>query len=199
MPCISRPDRRLTARLLLLATVLFLTWAGTAAAAALDSSKNSKAAATLKPAAQEQGLTEGPRKLPGSESGIGRLIPDLEVQPFDRSGKAFHLSDPKKPKSAIVIAFTSTSCPVANRYASTLAALEKQYGGVRFIFVNPIASDSEGDIKKAIRTHGFRGSYVHDTKGQLAAALGARATTEVFVLDAARTLIYRGAIDDQYA
>ncbi len=33
----------------------------------------------------------------------------------------------------------------------------------------------------------------------MARALGPRATAEVFVLDAARTLVYRGAIDDQYA
>ena len=44
----------------------------------------------------------------------------------------------------------------------------------------------------------FAGRYVHDTDGKLTAALGATATTEVFVLDAARTVLYRGAIDDQY-
>jgi peroxiredoxin len=142
-------------------------------------------------------LAEGPRTAAPAELGIGRLVPDLEFRPIN--GKAFHLSQPR-PKSALVIAFTSTSCPVANRYAPTLAALEKEYAarGTKFIFINPVATDSESDIKKAIRTHGFRGPYVHDTRGGISGALGARSTTEVFVLDAARTLVYRGAIDDQY-
>jgi peroxiredoxin len=148
-------------------------------------------------AAAESSLAEGPSALAPHELGIGRLVPDLEMRPVNR--KAFRLSE-LKPKSAIVIAFTSTTCPVANRYAPTLAALEKQYGpdGTKFIFVDPLSSDADADIKKAARTHGFRGAYVHDSQGRIAAALGARSTTEVFVLDAARTLVYRGAIDDQY-
>src|SRR4030095_12985659 len=66
------------------------------------------------------------------------------------------------------------------------------------VFVNPIASDSEADAAAAIRTHGFASPYVRDTENRISAALGARSTAEVFVLDGARTLVYRGAIDDQY-
>lgn len=143
-------------------------------------------------------LAEGPRSVPGREVGIGHLIPDLEIRPL--TGRPFHLSQ-LKPKSPVVIAFTSTSCPVANRYAPTLAALEKRFStgdGAKFIFVDPIATDPESDMKKAIRSQGFRGAYVHDADNKIATALGARSTTEVFVLDAARTLVYRGAVDDQY-
>src|SRR5690348_3830341 len=99
-------------------------------------------------AAAEPRLAEGPMAVASHELGIGRLIPDLERRPV--SGKALRLSQ-LKPKSPIVIAFTSTSCPVANRYAPTLAALEKQWGsnGTTFIFVDPLSSDSEADIKQA--------------------------------------------------
>jgi peroxiredoxin len=142
-------------------------------------------------------LAEGPREASASELGVGRLVADFTIKPV--VGKSFPLSQ-AKPKGALVIAFTSTSCPVANRYAPTLAAIEKQVEsqGVKFIFVDPVETDSTADAKQAIQTHGFRGPYVRDASGQVAKALGARTTTEVFVLDAARTLVYRGAVDDQY-
>src|SRR5688572_27541636 len=142
-------------------------------------------------------LLEGPRVLAANELGVGRLGADLEFAPV--SGKKFRLSQ-LKSAPATVIAFTSTSCPVTKRYAPTLAALEKEFAarGVKFLFVNPIASDSERDANAAVRTHGFVSPYVRDGNNRISAALGARSTAEVFVLDGARTLVYRGAIDDQY-
>ena len=106
-------------------------------------------------------LAEGPRDAPASELGVGRLVPDVTIKPV--AGKSFRLSQ-VKPKGALVIAFTSTSCPVANRYASTLAAIEKQIEpqGVGFIFVDPVEADTAADAKQAIRTHGFRGPFVRD-------------------------------------
>jgi mono/diheme cytochrome c family protein len=139
-------------------------------------------------------LQEALRILPANEAGIGRLIPDLRLAPS--RGKKQKLSDLTKSSKATIIAITSTTCPVAKRYTPTLAALEKEFSSrnVRFIFINPIESDSAADIRALSLT----GPYIHDTKHQLIAALGARSTAEVFVLDSARTLIYRGAIDDQY-
>ena len=140
-------------------------------------------------------LIEGPRVVSANELGVGRLVGDLEFAPV--SGKKFRLG---KSAPATVVAFTSTSCPVTKRYAPTLATLEKEFTarGVKFVFVNPIASDSGRDASAAIRTHGFGGPYVRDGNNRISAALGARSTAEVFVLDGARTLVYRGAIDDQY-
>ena len=69
-------------------------------------------------------LAEGPRDASASELGVGRLVPDVTIKPI--AGKSFRLSQ-AKPKGALVLAFTSTSCPVANRYAPALAAIEKQF------------------------------------------------------------------------
>jgi len=158
---------------------------------------------SIRLAVAEGGITtkfdvrEGPQPIATSDSNVGRLIPDLEFTPV--SGKKFRLST-YNAAPAVVIAFTSTSCAVTKRYAPTLATIEKQYSarGVKFIFVNPIAADASTDITAAIRTHGFTGPYVRDTRGEIAASLDAHSTAEVFVLDAARTLVYRGAVDDQY-
>lgn len=143
------------------------------------------------------GVREGPRVLSPASARVGRLIPDLEFAPVE--GSRFRLAE-RQPKLATVIAFTSTSCPITKRYAPSLAALEKEMAarGVQFIYVNPIETDPDADIAEARRTHGFKAPYARDPGGRIQVALGARSTAEVFVLDAARTLVYRGAIDDQY-
>lgn len=142
-------------------------------------------------------LRQGPKVLRASDRGVGRLIPDARFK--DLKGRSGKLSD-FKSAPALVIAFTTTSCPLTKKYAPTLARLEKEFGarGVKFLFVNPTASDSRVSINAVINDNGFAGRYVHDRDGKLTAALGAQTTTEVFVLDAARTLVFRGAVDDQY-
>ncbi len=142
-------------------------------------------------------VKNGPKALKPAEAGVGRLVPDVAFA--DIAGKSGKLSDFRTSKALVVI-FTDTGCPLCKKYAPTLARLEKELGpkGVAFLFVNPTASETADDIRKAIADHGLQGPYVHDRDGKLTAALGAKSTTEAFVLDAARTVVYRGAVDDQY-
>ncbi|HEV3384409.1 MAG TPA: redoxin family protein, partial [Gemmata sp.] len=135
-------------------------------------------------------VKQAPRVLKPAEAGVGRLIPDVVFS--DLSGKVGKLSDFRTAKLTVV-AFTSTSCPISKKYTPSLARLEKDYTakGVAFLFINPIATDTP-DAKA------FAGRNVHDTDGKLTAAFSATATTEVFVLDSTRTVVYCGAVDDQY-
>jgi len=102
---------------------------------------------------------------------------------------------------ATVIAFSSVTCPLCQKLEPTLAALEDAYSkrGVKFIFVNPASTESAGEMKQLVRRLQLDGPYIHDPKGLWTKALGAKSTTESFVLDNAGRLVYRGAIDDQYA
>jgi thiol-disulfide isomerase/thioredoxin len=149
------------------------------------------------PAAAKESVREGPRVLAPAAAGVGRLVPDAGFTDLD--GREIRL---KKlvGKKGLVVAFTSTSCPLCKKYLPTLTRLEKEYSarGIAFLFVNPTATDPAEDIRKAIGTHALQGPYVHDGDGAVAALLGARCTTEVFVLDSTRTVVYRGAVDDQY-
>ncbi len=132
---------------------------------------------------------QAPRPLPKAEGNVGRFVPDLAFT--DLTGKPGKLSDFAKQKF-LVVAVTSTSCPLSKKFAPTLAQLESEYAtkGVAILFVNPTKSDKPASA--------FAGRYVHDTDGQLAAGLGFTSTTEVIVLDPTRTVVYRGAVDDQY-
>lgn len=99
-----------------------------------------------------------------------------------------------------VIALTGTTCPVAKRYGPTLASLEKTYAakGVQFVYVNPAESETAAEMRSAKTRLGLTGAYVHDKTKEIAKTLEATTTTEVFLLNAQRQVIYRGAVDDQY-
>lgn len=133
---------------------------------------------------------EAPKLRLPAEAGVGRFVPDITFT--DLAGKSGKLSDFKSSKLTVVV-FTNTTCPVCKKFAPALRRLETELAdkGVRFLFVNPTKTDKPAD-------HGFAGRYVHDTDGVLTAAFGATSTAEVFVLDSARTVQYRGAISDQY-
>ena len=142
-------------------------------------------------------VRRGPQLIKPGEYAIGKQIPQLSFT--DITGRTHLLSD-FVDKTAIVFAMTETGCPLCLKYAPTLANIERQYRdrGIGFIFVNPNQSEQLPALNNAVQTHGFQGPYVQDGKRELPKALQANTTTEVFVLDRARTLVYQGAVDDQY-
>jgi mono/diheme cytochrome c family protein len=130
--------------------------------------------------------------------GVGRLIPDLALAPL--KGDATTLTKVLEGKNGVVIAMTSVSCPAAMKYIPRLASIEDEYAakGVPFIFVNTVDEETEPDMRRVITDQRLEGLYLADRDAAVAKSLGARSTTEVFVIDPSRTLIYRGAIDDQF-
>ena len=113
---------------------------------------------------------------------------------------AFSASELAKSHRAIVFAMTSTTCPLSNMYGPRLASLEIEYASKRvaFVHVNVVDAESREEMRQFIREYRLRGAYLPDKDHVIAATLSPRTTTEVFVFDPTFTLIYRGAIDDQY-
>jgi mono/diheme cytochrome c family protein/peroxiredoxin len=132
-----------------------------------------------------------------AELGVGRQVPDVTFR--DLEGRAHRLSD-WRGQAGLVIAVTSATCPLSKRYLPSLAALEPELRaqGIGLVLVNPFASEDPATIRAQRAGHAFTAPYVHEADRALTGALGARSTTEVFLLDATRTLVYRGALDDQY-
>jgi mono/diheme cytochrome c family protein len=140
-------------------------------------------------------LEEAALELDPRTTNVGRLVPDLPFRTLD--GSDGRLADfAGKP---LVIAVRDVGCPVSQRTAPILARLEDAFRprGVAFLFLNLSPHNTPEEIRADVATHGFDGPTVHDPEQLLGAALGALTTTEVFVLDGTRTLVYRGAIDDQ--
>ncbi|MDB6173665.1 MAG: Redoxin domain protein [Chthoniobacteraceae bacterium] len=138
-----------------------------------------------------------PKQLKAGEHGIGAMLPDVSFT--DLEGKKWQLSEFQAGKP-LAIALISSSCPVSKRYVPTLARLEKEYRakGVLFLLVAPAATDTPAELQAILKEHAFSAPCALDPTGALASTLGALSSTDTFVVDAARTLIYRGAIDDQY-
>src|SRR5262249_10980562 len=108
--------------------------------------------------------------------------------------------DDFKDKKAFVLAFTTTKCPLVQRYLPVLKALEKEYRDqdVQFLAVNVGPEDSIVEMAAQAVKHGVEFPFVKDFDHDCVQALGVQRTPEVVVLDAKRVLRYRGRIDDQY-
>lgn len=155
--------------------------------------KNRGSAELPQTAAPVEPVAPGPKILKGGDLGVGRQVPDIQVT--DLAGTKHRLSELVR-KNGLVIACTSATCPVSKRYVPALQRLEKELAAkeLGMLVVNPFASESLDEMK----AQGFASVYIHDRDKELIATLDARSTTEVFLLDASRTLLYRGAVDDQY-
>ncbi|MEZ6125785.1 MAG: redoxin family protein [Planctomycetaceae bacterium] len=135
--------------------------------------------------------------LPGDHR-IGHFVPDACIR-HRRTLRARHKLGELAKASTIVFAMTSTSCPLSKKYLPTLVDLvESSETGVTWVLVNPMSTDKLAEMQTAASQFNGKAIYVHDKDGQLAATLGALTTTDVIVLDASRTVVYHGAIDDQY-
>ena len=130
--------------------------------------------------------------------GVGRIVPDLTFTPL--RGEPVSISALLKDRKALVLAVTGATCPVAMKYTARLASLEAELAlrGVTFAFINGVDAELDADMARQVQQYRLKGPYIPDRDRALCKALGVRTTTEVFVLDASRTLVYRGAIDDQF-
>ncbi len=151
----------------------------------------------LPAAAATRPLDQGPQVRPASEAGIGRLISLAGAR--DLRGKAAPRAALRGPQG-LVVALLSSSCPVSKRLAPALGRQEAAYSrrGVSFVYVAPIAADTGDSLRDLARTAGLRGPILRDETHRLCADLGVTSTTEVLLADGARTLVYRGAVSDQY-
>jgi len=142
-------------------------------------------------------VRQAPRLVDPRAHNIGRLIPDLEFT--DTEGKAGKLSD-YRDKQALVIMVTNKGCPICKKYAPVINEIVEAYRGknVAYLLLNPMENESVNECKDAIERYGFTARYVPDPKGVIAKALKVNSTGDCFVLDAARTLRYRGAVSDQF-
>lgn len=130
--------------------------------------------------------------------GVGRMLPDLVLTSLD--GSEISLAALARTKKAVVLCATSSTCPLSIRYGPKLVAIAQEYANrdVEFVFVNVSNTDANTDMREQANQLGWKGRYLPDAGRIIRASLGIRTTTEVFVVDSNRTMLYRGAVDDQY-
>ena len=129
-------------------------------------------------------------------------IPLLAVLVQTLSGAPVDALQAPAGTKAIVYIFTSTDCPISNRYAPEIRRLAETFRpkGVSFRMVYP----SRAETPDAIRAHLGAFSYdgvteaVRDPELALVKFTGATITPEAVVFDPAGRRLYRGRIDDRY-
>ncbi len=148
----------------------------------------------IKPAVE---LQEGPQPVRAAERGVGRMAPEVNLKGLE--GGEWKMTAAVGSK-VTVLGFFSATCPLSSKLGPEMARLEKDYRdkGVSFTWLSAPPSSNIDEIKRFVSTNGLTGKIARDADKGVAITLGAETTTEVFVLDAARTLVYRGAINDQY-
>ncbi len=151
----------------------------------------------MPPATLDKSITEGPITLKASDHGVGQLVMDVPLT--DIEGRECKLSSFKQSK-ALVLAYFSATCPISGKLGPELERLEKELSAknVTLLLIDPIPNESIDEMKAFVSKYGIKAPIIHDKTNAITQALQAKTTTEVFVIDAARTLVYRGAISDQY-
>ncbi len=160
-------------------------------------SSSTAAASPIKPASEDPTFKEAPQVLKGGEHGVGRMVENATLK--DLKGAEIKLTS-AAGKNGLVIALFSASCPISGKLAPEIARLEKDLKaqGVGMLLVNAPPGQKTEEITQFITDHKLVSPVAIDAEGNLAQQLAATTTTEVFLLDAARTLVYRGALNDQY-
>jgi thiol-disulfide isomerase/thioredoxin len=104
-------------------------------------------------------------------------------------------------KSATVLVFMGTDCPISRRYQPEIAAFQRSYGnrGVQVALVYSNAGTKKTEALEQVQNGPMKGLPVLLDSGQkIADTVGATMTPEAVVLDTTGTLRYRGRINDLF-
>ncbi len=144
-------------------------------------------------AARARALIEPSAREPSPSTSVPEVV-DLDGVPADPLGPA--------AADTTVLVFVGTDCPISNRYAPTLAALDEgwQSQGVKLWLVYPDPDDAPATIREHQRRFSLALPTVRDPGHLLVARAGAVVTPEaaVFVTGVTEP-VYRGRIDDRVA
>jgi hypothetical protein len=102
---------------------------------------------------------------------------------------------------AIVFIFTSTDCPISNRYAPEIRRIADTFTpqGVVFRVVYPSPAEDARAIREHMAAYSYTGALepLRDPKLALVKFAGVTVTPEAAVI-AGGKVVYRGRIDDRY-
>jgi peroxiredoxin len=133
---------------------------------------------------------------------IGDKAPEFELP--DTEGASWSAPN-GDGASATVVVFTCNHCPYALAWHDRIADAARDYAdrGVQFLAISSndaerYPRDSYEAMKARVANEDWPMPYLYDQTQEVARAYGAKTTPDLFVLDAAGRLRYRGAPDSDY-
>lgn len=129
---------------------------------------------------------------------IGETLPSFTLIGTDDK----HHSTSEHSGKPVLLIVTCNHCPHARAYIKRIRDLYERFKErIGFFAINPndpvqYPEDSFENMKPMAASLGINGYYLFDETQDLARALGATRTPEVFLFDSLGKLAYHGAIDD---
>jgi hypothetical protein len=128
------------------------------------------------------------------------VLPVLAILVQTLGGQSIDALQAPPGTKAIVYVFTSTECPVSNRYAPEIRRIEQAFAprGVLFRLVYPSRFETDATVREHMAAFAYATlEAVRDPSLALVGFTGATITPEVAVI-VDRKVIYRGRIDDRF-
>jgi cytochrome oxidase Cu insertion factor (SCO1/SenC/PrrC family) len=127
------------------------------------------------------------------EPSVGARISGFTLRDLDGRLQNF----PSLKGQVTVVIFFSTRCPMSNAFNYRRNQLYREFGnGVRFLVIDSNVNESPAEVKTYAKDVGFDFPVYEDVDAAAANIMGARNTTETFVLDQQGIVRYRGYIED---
>ena len=133
---------------------------------------------------------------------LTNTLPAFELKGTD---ERMHSTHDYAQKTAIVVLFTCNHCPYARAYIKRIAELTEAYEplNVGFFAINSndavrYPEDAFGNMIAMGKQLNLHGKYLHDESQEVARLFEAKRTPEVFLFDEQKTLVYQGAIDNNW-
>ena len=138
---------------------------------------------------------------PSTMSALGTRAPDFSL-PEVVSGQTVSLAT-FKDKAVLLVMFICRHCPYVQHVKAAFAKLGKDYAGkdvgIVAISANDAANypdDAPASLAAMATEEGFTFPLCYDESQAVAKAYAAACTPDFFLYDRARTLVYRGQLDD---
>jgi peroxiredoxin len=130
---------------------------------------------------------------------LGTPAPDFRLP--DTAGKMVSLGD-FKSAPALAVLFICNHCPYVKHIQAGLAQFgrEAQARGAAIVAISAndvqnYPADSPAKMAQEAKSAGYTFPYLYDETQAVAKAYQAACTPDIFLFDAARTLVYRGQFD----
>lgn len=130
---------------------------------------------------------------------LGTPLPPFRLPDFD--GRLVSPEDVRHAP-ALLVAFICRHCPFVRHIRSEFARFAREYQarGLAVIAINSndvdeYPEDGLDGMRQESRDAGYTFPYLFDESQQIAKSFRAACTPDLFLFDAARTLVYRGQFD----
>ena len=125
---------------------------------------------------------------------LGRTVDDFAL--LDLGGEERRLSDFLRGKKGVVVVFWSGICSHCVRYDGYLNGFAALHPELGLVAVASRQGETPDQIRKSVAERGLCFPLLLDPVAAVAARWATQQTPRVFLIDAARVLLYRGAIDN---